>query len=248
VARLAAPALTRRCWVHSGDVALLERSAGRGGRSLARWLAAGNTDLLFVSRDLQQRFARLCGRAIGRVAELPLAAELFFPRSRRTQGEARQALGLSPSTRTVVAMGRLVPIKGFDVLIEACAGLAPPFTLVLLGDGPERNALGLRSRQHGLDVRFLGEQPRHQVPQWLTAADVYVQPSRQLPSGRTEGVPMAVREALAVKVPVIATRTGGMSELGPEVVLVAPDDPRALGRALDVLLMATRLQLSADNT
>jgi glycosyltransferase involved in cell wall biosynthesis len=52
---------------------------------------------------------------------------------------------------------------------------------------------------------------------------------------------MALREALAVNIPVIATSTGGMTELGPAVVLVPPDDPGALRRALDAFFAAAPL-------
>jgi glycosyltransferase involved in cell wall biosynthesis len=74
------------------------------------------------------------------------------------------------------------------------------------------------------------------VPEWLAAADLYVQPSRVLPSGRTEGLPMATLEALAVGLPVIASRSGGLAELasqGRRVSFCAPNDIASLRACLD---------------
>jgi glycosyltransferase involved in cell wall biosynthesis len=104
--------------------------------------------------------------------------------------------------------------------------------LVIVGDGPAREALELQARSRAVSARFLGLRPRDEVARWLTAADVYVQPSRRLPSGRTEGMPTAVREALAVGVRVVATRTGGLSALGETAILTAEDDPAALARGI----------------
>jgi colanic acid/amylovoran biosynthesis glycosyltransferase len=73
------------------------------------------------------------------------------------------------------------------------------------------------------------------VADWLHAADVYTQPSLELPTRRTEGLPVAVLEALAVGLLVVATRSGGLPELAEQnqsVSLVPAGDAGALGRAV----------------
>jgi Glycosyl transferases group 1 len=199
-----APDHPRRAVAHSGDVALLERILF--GRALARRLARDGTELRFVSDDLQARFARLCGAPVGAVEPLPLPASLF-PRRSGPDPDLRRRFGLTAPT--VLAVGRLVPIKGHGLLLRACArasgaDLQKP-EVVILGDGPERAHLARLADTCGVPLRLPGFVPRAQVADWLRAADLYIQPSIRLPNGRSEGAPIATREALAIGIPVVAT-------------------------------------------
>lgn len=240
--------LDHRAYAHSGDVALLERLPF--GRALARALVFRGAELVFVSEDLRRRFRRLLARADGshdidgldrrlRVEALAIDGELFGlpPQGERERLRRRLAL----PRPTVLAVGRLVPIKGHHGLVLA-VGRLPAIerpTLVILGDGPERNALAQLAARLGVDLRMPGATPRAEVAAFMKAADLLVHPSRRLPDGRTEGMPMAVREALAVGLPVVATALGGVVELaaGPsELALVAPDDAVALALAVKVAL------------
>jgi glycosyltransferase involved in cell wall biosynthesis len=260
-ARAVAPHLPLSIRAHSGDVALLERLPG--GRSLARYLArpgpAGLPTLGFVTRDLKDRFARLAGLQVGSVVpvrSLDKRGEADH-QGRESEihagrGSARQALGLSTMTPTFLSVGRLVPIKGYDVLIRAVAvasasaqARSPAHsparrpTLVILGDGPERERLAALARRLDVDLRLPGFVPRAHVATWLQTADLYVQSSRRLPTGRTEGLPTATLEALAAGLPVVATETGGLAELPfafapPRLRLVPPDDPAALAACLEL--------------
>ena len=229
----AAPGLRHRGIAHSGDVALLERLAF--GRSLARWLADSGADLTFVSEDLRRRFVALAGRRVGRVEPLAPDARLFHPVSALEHAAARRRLWLERPT--VLSVGRLVPIKGFDLLIDAVADGLPGagVAVVILGAGPEEASLRAHALRRGVALRLPGLVPRDQIPEWLAAADLYVQPSRVLPSGRTEGLPMATLEALAVGLPVIVSRSGGLAELdgrGGRVSFFAPNDVTSLRTAL----------------
>jgi teichuronic acid biosynthesis glycosyltransferase TuaC len=205
-ASAAAPALARRAYAHSGDVALLERIPL--GRALARRLARDGTELRFVSDALRARFARLCGARVGTVEPLTVPGSLFSRRP-RPDPELRCRLGLSGPT--LLAVGRLVPIKGHALLVRACArvsaaggaGLVKP-EVVILGDGPEREPLVRLAIDVGVSLRLPGFVPRGEVADWLRAADVYVQPSVRLANGRTEGAPIATREAQAIGIPVVA--------------------------------------------
>jgi glycosyltransferase involved in cell wall biosynthesis len=236
---LAAMAATRgglqhRSYAHSGDVALLERLPW--GRTVARAIADAGAEVVFVSRDLQGRFAALLDtvEAFGRVDRLVPDADLFHDRTTEDRAAARRRLGLSRPT--VVAVGRLVPIKGFDVLLDAVGDLAE---VVLIGTGSEGESLRRQARRLGVSLRLPGVVPRAELPAWLAAADVYVQPSRVLPSGRTEGLPTATLEALAVGLPVVAARCGGLAELDePEgrVRFFEPGDAASLRGALLTIL------------
>jgi glycosyltransferase involved in cell wall biosynthesis len=236
-----APHLPHRATAHSGDVALLERVPF--GRSLARMLARSGAQLVFVSEALRRRFAALAGGVFGHVA--PAGGGVTWPPPRlRPEPEPREALGLGRPT--VLSVGRLVPIKGFDLLVRACAARAGdrgPLALVILGDGPERGRLQHLAARMGVDLRLPGFVSRAQVTTWLRAADVYAQPSRALPNGRTEGTPVATLEALAAAIPVVATASGGLAELpdlGAPVQLVPDGDSRALALVLRRLMAEPR--------
>jgi hypothetical protein len=207
-AAAAAPDLPRRAVAHSGDVALLERIPL--GRAIARRLVRDGTRLCFVTPELQARFARLTGApaaaGLGTVAPLDLPTALFAPRAGRDATLRRRLRLTAP---TVLAVGRLVPIKGHGALLHASArarmltGTRPE--VVILGEGPERARLERLAGALEVPLRLPGSVPRAEVAAWLRAADLFAHPSIRLANGRTEGAPIAAREARAVGIPVVAS-------------------------------------------
>ena len=133
---------------------------------------------------------------------------------------------------TVGAIGRLVSLKGYDVLLRALAEL-PGVAALLVGEGPERNALERLAKELGVSdrVALLGWQD--DARRWLGAMDVFVAPSR------VEGFGLGIVEAMLAEVPVVASGVGGMGEtiIDEETgLLVSPDDHVALAAAVDRLL------------
>ncbi len=131
----------------------------------------------------------------------------------------------------LIYVGRLHPVKGLHVLLAALEQLPPNQRpcLTVVGDGPLRAQLEQRG---DLPLRIVGEADRDAVLQYLRAAGIFVLPAI------SEGMSNAVMEAMAVGVPVIATRVAGMADLivdGQNGVLVPPDDPAALRGAIERL-------------
>jgi len=133
----------------------------------------------------------------------------------------------------VLSLGRLVPIKGVDRAVRAMAGIDAE--LVVAGDGLSRGSLEALAKDLQVRARFTGIVRGDAKRDWLVAADAFVLPSLRLPSGRTEGTPTALLEAMSAGLPVIASAVGGI----PDVVtheknglLVPPDDVPALHAAL----------------
>jgi len=120
----------------------------------------------------------------------------------------------------VAAIGRLVPAKGFDLLLQAWAGL--PATLLIVGDGPERGVLEELVQKQGLSqrVHFLGQ--RTDVPVIIRAVDCVVIASRR------EGFPLLLCEVLLARQLVIATAVPGVAEVLPPSLLVPVNDVSAL--------------------
>jgi len=158
---------------------------------------------------------------------------LGFLRARAPGREAaRHALGLPADAFVVAALGRLVPVKGFDLLVEAMPALlaaVPGAHAIVIGDGPEEAALASLAEGLGVRSRVRLHGPSADVTALLAAADVLAAPSRN------EGMGRALVEAMALGVPVIGTDVGGIpSVVGDDEAgrLIPPDDVPALAAAL----------------
>jgi glycosyltransferase involved in cell wall biosynthesis len=144
----------------------------------------------------------------------------------------------------VVCVASLFAKKGHLHLVEALGLLAesrPGIALELVGEGPERDRILRRARERGVAERLslLGTRPSADIRATLAGARVFALPSVRLPSGRMEGIPVALMEAMAAGVPVVATRLSGIPELvqdGVTGLLVEPGDPRGLAAAIARLL------------
>ena len=234
VACAVAPHLHHRAHAHGGDVFLLARVPG--GASLARLLCRSGAELVFASADLRDRFARLCGdapEALGArtcVQPAPCDSSLFRLRPVVERHGLRSRLGLERFT--VLAAGRLVPIKGYDVLVHAVGHLPARErpTLVIAGSGPEEPRLRRLAAACAVDLRLPGLVSAATLAEWMAATALFVHPCRSLSNGRSEGAPVVVREALAAGLPVIASALGGLLELAghERLTLVVPENPSAL--------------------
>lgn len=161
---------------------------------------------------------------------------VFVP---RPAAQARARLGLPQDGPVVSYVGKLVPRKGVDTLVEAMGLLArrpegAPL-LVAAGVGEERPALERRAAELGVvdRVRFVGKVAHDDVGWWMAAGDVFVLPSL------SEGLPTVVCEAMNVGRPVVATAVDGTPEIvrdGQTGLLVPPSDPEALAGALGRVL------------
>lgn len=179
-------------------------------RLAERALARLTTRVVTLSPALRDE---LCGRfavaAPERFEVIPLGRDLE-PFRRGAPGRLRAELGLPADAPLVGAVGRLVPIKDVPLLVRAFARVAarrPDAHLVLVGDGPERPAVedAVRARGLGGRVRLLGW--RHDLP------GIYADLDLLAVSSRNEGTPLAVIEAFAAGVPVVATRVGGVPDM-----------------------------------
>jgi len=147
----------------------------------------------------------------------------------------------SPEGRfEILNVGSLQPYKGQIYLIQACALLRDRglnFRCRIIGGGEEAGRLlsEIRRLDLGGRVELLGPQTQDQVAELLPTADCYVQPSIITPSGKMEGLPVALMEALACGLPVVATGISGVPELvqdGRTGYLVPPADPVGLAERL----------------
>ncbi len=159
------------------------------------------------------------GVPAGRVAVLRRGVDTTtFHRGDRAA--ARIELGISGSRPILLWVGRMVPVKGLDVLLEALAAIptAERPALYLLGDGPERERLMALSGRLGLaaDVHWQGPVPHARLGAWYRAADLVVLPSR------SEGTPNVLLEALACGIPFVASDVGGIPAIAESADWLVP--------------------------
>lgn len=212
--------------VHGSDVLLL---ASRGGRRRQTIEALTGADaVIAVSRQLADRAADLgVDRARLHMNYNGVDANLFHP---GPADAARANLNLSADP-LVLFVGNLVPVKGLNVLIDACALLRDQgvrFQCRLIGQGPLRRALSRRIDSAALTqfVQLHGPCPLEQLPDWYRAARVLALPSF------SEGIPNVVLEGLACGTSVVASRVGGIPEILNDESLVPPNDPHLLAEAI----------------
>lgn len=153
---------------------------------------------------------------------------------------ARFPPGAAPSDRPphIAFVGRLDPVKGADLLLDALAALRashPGLTATFIGDGPQAAQIRAHARTLGLDdiVAFPGAQAEEAVAHLLQQSDLLVLPSF------AEGLPVVLMEAMATGLPVIASRIAGIPELvrdGENGLLIPAGDTASLIAAIDRLL------------
>ncbi len=157
---------------------------------------------------------------------------------------ARESAILSGSSRPVrvLAVGRLVRKKGFDVLIRGLGVLGREgvaYACALIGDGPERGALEKLAADEGVAVRFEGSRPNSAVREMMQWADFFVLPCRVASDGDRDGIPVVLMEAMASGVCAVSGDLPAIRELirdGETGVLVPPDDAGALASTLSGLI------------
>lgn len=159
-------------------------------------------------------------------------AQVFMPRD---HAEARRRLGIPPEGPVISYVGKLVPRKGVDTLVEAMGILAARSAgaprLVMAGIGGMREPLEQRAAELGVADRitWLGKVPHDDVGWVMSAGDVFVLPSL------SEGLPTVVCEAMACGLPVVATAVDGTPEIVDDPatgLLVQPHDAGGLAAAL----------------
>ncbi|CAM5598639.1 glycosyltransferase family 4 protein [Streptomyces avidinii] len=213
-----------------GDGPTAAGALGRLSRALERHVARAAAVVLGASSD-QVDLARLRGARDARLAPVAVPTGPADTGAAADPGKVRAELG-AVERPLLIAVGSLVPHRGYSVLLDAAQewrGLDPMPLLVIAGEGPLRAELSRRIEAEGLPVRLLGR--RRDAAQLLAAADLAVLPSRW------EARALLAQEALRAGVPLVATTVGGVPELvGEGAVLVPPGEAGALASAVTGLL------------
>lgn len=236
--RLGLPVVSTLHIVEDAPAGSLGRAKRAAGLAVRRRTAARTIAL----SDAQRGWYRALTGSEDRLVVLPngVADPGATDRSRRLA--VRAELGIDEATPLIVSAALMRPEKGHDLLLDAVSRLSadrPPVAL-LAGDGVLRPELEARVRADerlAARVRFLGY--RADVPALFAAADLVLHTSL------ADALPTSVMQALAVGVPVVATRVGGIPDIvGEDAGLLVPPEPAAVAHAVDRLLGDAGLRIA----
>ncbi len=210
--------------------------------SVARIVSSRTKKAVLLSKNLLAR-ARKIGLSPDKIRIIPTSipyAEEFDPQSFDAR-KARKELGIDDKI-VVCFVGRLVRLKGLSFLLNAQKSLRqsiPNLHLLVVGYGPDKPLLESMARSFKLEATFTGYVERNKIPSYLSAADIFVNPSL------TEGLPLTVMEAMAMEKAVVATDVGGTSDLlrnGENGFLVPPSNVESLATAIRTLALDDNLR------
>lgn len=190
--------------------------------------------VIAVSSEIEQALGRLYHP--DRLVCIHNGIDLEAVRVTTQRADKRREWGVDDKAMLIGTVGRLVPVKGHAVLLEAFRILSQSHSnviLIFVGDGPLRVRLEADAIRMGLgrSVIFAGHQ--EQAYDFINMVDVFVLPSLH------EGIPMVLLEALALRRPVVASRVGGIPEVladGYSGVLVLPTNAEELAAAIQSLI------------
>jgi len=229
--------------LHGSDVFAAEKNALF--RGMARSAASRADYILSPSPDLTRRLGDI-GVEPSKIGLVPNTVEADFSESVRPSDVERlkRKLGI-PGDRTIVlAMGRMVHVKGFPYLLEAfhrVAREAENVVLVLAGGGVLFDELRERADSMGIGDRVVmpGAVMRDEVPVYFRMADIFVIPSVRHESGAVDGLPVVVPEAMAAGLPIVGSDLSGIPVLirnGKNGILVGERDIEGLAAAIGLLV------------
>ncbi len=164
--------------------------------------------VLTVSFDMQEKLSRII--AADKLITIHNAINISRLNVERSADEVKEELGISKGHPIIGSVGRMVPIKGYDVFLKAAQlilEVRPQTRFILAGDGPLKSELERKAANMGLRsaVKFLGF--RSDILEIINCFDIFVV------SSYYEGIPIALLEAMALNKATVATRVGGIEEI-----------------------------------
>lgn len=203
-----------------------------------RWSSRLCDAVVAISAEVQRVQLQRSRTPSSRVTLIPngVQVDTFVDADQRAVDALADEWHIAPHTPVIGTLARLHEQKGHVYLLDAVARLRrelPTIKVLVVGDGALRRPLEAQSQDLGLSDAVIFTGTRREVPEILALLDVFVLPSLW------EGLPIALLEAMAAGLPVVATPVGGVPEVvvdGATGLLVPPRDPEALANAILALL------------
>lgn len=177
-------------------------------KTFSRYIFNSADKLVFLYKKLS-KIAEEIGASYEKIETIPNGVDInrFYPKNKQRM---REKLGINLDSKVIISVGRLVPVKRVELLIKITRKLLEEdrnIKTYYIGDGPYRSYYKSLAEDIKDNFIFLGRKPHGKIPEYLSAADVFVLPSL------SEGFPSSILEAGACGLPVIASNVGGVSEI-----------------------------------
>lgn len=218
---------------HGADVVSLNAGPVKALKSKCLKKASGIT---VVSTRLMEYLEKNYKMENVRVCPMGCKLDVFSP-DHRIENYFGQT-----NKKVVLFVGRLAEKKGVKYLIRAMGMIDA--RLMIVGTGPLESKLKELAEKEGGDITFLGDKNHEELKVILPSADVYAAPSVTAKGGDTEGIPVSIMEAMASGVPVVASDSGGISDLiknGENGLLTREKDVRGIADAINRILSDQKL-------
>lgn len=220
--------------VHGSDAFALK------GKILSRFkhFSLVNADAVTVNSSATKRQVLSIAPELSDLSLIPLGITETQPDLKRT---AKLRLQLKDTKGPLlIFVGRLIDLKGVDDLLHAVALVSKNYEgtrLIILGEGPLRGELEKLTESLGIEklVKFIGWVDQSDVTNYLSAADIFIGPSKKSPDGSTEAQGLTFLEAMQTGTPVIATKVGGIIDTVQHEktgLLVSENSPSAIAKSV----------------
>ncbi len=201
--------------------------------------------IIAVSEEIEKHLAGLYGQQ--RVVAIHNAIAVDDQQPSKNPSDVKRELGLRPDQIVIGSVGRLVPVKAFDIFLRAARLISeklPDAAFVIAGDGPLMSSLAVLSRDLGIDDRVVLTGFRDDILNLMNTFDIYVISSHH------EGIPISALEAMAMKKALVSTRVGGMPEIIDDShsgLLVEPGNANAIADGCVRILNDPKLRADIEN-
>jgi len=225
--------------VHGAEVTVPGRLPA--SRQVARKVLRGAAGVVAAGHYVAGEAERAARQALPTLLIPPgVDTARFRPLDPGARAAARERFGFASERPLVVGVSRLVPRKGFDMLLDAVRGLDPDVQVAIAGDGRDRKRLEEHAAPLGARARLLGRVPDVDLPALYASADVFAMVCRDRWGGlEAEGFGIVFAEAAACGVPSVAGRSGGVHDAvvdGESGFIVDPKSITEIRGALERLL------------
>jgi len=258
LAAISHPHLPLLAIAHGSDAHLLAALPRPLRRAIMSRLLRPGIQMVATSDGLVEKLTMGLGGRLHREAEqrctiLPMGIDVAAIQAETSMDrrEARKRLGLTTEGPVALFMGRLVPVKNPLALIDLACRIED-LSILVAGSGPLESVLRHSATRQAVSDRIhvLGWADQKRKALALRASDLAVLPSIRLASGRTESSPVALAEAMAAGLPVVASSVGGVAQTvvpNETGFLVEPNHPTELARAVQNLIHDDLLRRSMSN-
>lgn len=231
--------------VHNTDVNLMRRLPF--SKYLTNFIVKNADKVFVISNNSREKLLSMCNKKYtGKISVMPMGVNVKYRKVNKKLLQKKYGI---KSDKVIMFIGRLVKLKGLDYLIKALKGI-DNITLIVAGDGSERDKLVKLAKDLNVKAIFLGQVVGSKKEDYLLCSDLLVVPSIKLRDGRNDGVPTVALEALSLGIPVVGSDATSLNEIirnGYNGFIIKEKDSQELKSIINSCYNTGKLKKMAKN-